>query len=218
MSEMMHSEADLLPLSYEDTHITRPQSFFCLNARPFVVSPSIRCRRMRSKEQASLGILWDCLQLLSWVFLGWKTLGLTFVCKWWSMVHLLHSADFIFELPSVSGPQLGGLEQGDYRKGACIPPRKGIDSSLGSQGLSVKPPDPFTYSACSSVVIALVVLLHIGKILQTCWRKQDILGPILGLCPETQGEEPINVIWKIPEVYTCTSGNHHHLAIPVGSY
>lgn len=41
MSKMMHSEADLLPLSYEGTYITRPQSFVCLNGQPFVVSPSI---------------------------------------------------------------------------------------------------------------------------------------------------------------------------------
>lgn len=36
---------------------------FCLNLWPFIVSSLIWCQRMRTKEQASLGILWNCLRL-----------------------------------------------------------------------------------------------------------------------------------------------------------
>jgi hypothetical protein len=76
--------------------------------------------------------------LLSWVFLGWKRLGLTFVVSggqklpYYIMQTLVLPT--VFRI-SVSGPQLRGLEQGDYRKGACIPLRNDIDSAKSLESI-----------------------------------------------------------------------------------
>lgn len=103
---------------------------FCLNLWPFIVSSLIWCQRMRTKEQASVGILWNCLRLSqSTSVMSISRLFLHLFGSDGRRLSYYIMQTFFSKLPSASGPQLGDLEQWGYRKGACIPPRKGVDSA-----------------------------------------------------------------------------------------
>lgn len=96
----------------------------------------------------------------------------------------IYNADLFFsKLPSASDPQLGGLEQGGYRKGACIPPRKGVDSAESQRPFSVKFSElsgsQMTCLLTSGFALCVFFLGNCPSCASTDWRNSpDLLNKV----------------------------------------
>lgn len=157
---------------------------FCLNLWTFIVSSLIWCQRMRTKEQASLGILWNCLRLSqSTSVMGISRLFLhLFVSDGRRLSYYIMQTFFFPNCLLPLAPSWEVWSKAATEKGRAFLPGRELTvlrakdhsawSSLSSQGLKWHACWPLDlHSACSSWATARVVLLQIGEIHQTYWIK-----------------------------------------------